>query len=271
MVPDPALRACLRPPACGALITVTVLFLLAPGVAVTFVRAENSGAPAAPVLVELFTSEGCSTCPPADALIQRMDSMQPIHGASLIVLSEHVDYWDHEGWKDPYSSHAFTERQADYVRALKLREPYTPQVIIDGRQVLDGGPQQIEKALVTAATAPKVFVRIESLKVEPGALHAHVDVAGTANERAQVVAALALDHAESLVLKGENGGKRLRHVAVVEQMKKLGDVGKGKDFSQDVQLKLKPGTDPKNLRLVVFVQEAGPGKVLGAAMQRTGD
>ncbi len=197
--------------------------------------------------------------------------MQPIQGALLIVLSEHVDYWDHEGWKDRYSSHAFSERQIDYVRALKLTEPYTPQIIMDGSKVLHGDSEEILKALSEAATVPKVSVHISSLRVDPASLHAHIDVEGTTNERAQIFAALALDHAESQVSSGENGGKHLTHVAVVEEMKKVGDFGKGKDFKQDVQLKLKSGMDPRNLRLVVFVQEPGPGRVLGAAMQRTGD
>lgn len=235
--------------------------------------AEMSGADTHPVLVELFTSEGCSTCPPADALIQAMDTSQPVPGAQLIVLSEHVDYWDHDGWKDPNSSSLLSERQAAYVRELGLKTVYTPQIIVDGTsEMRANNPQQANQVVHDAAATPKVPVHIGDVSFGPGdagVLRAHIDANGESDDHnADVYVAVALDRVESQVLHGENGGRHLVHVAVVQQITKVGKLPKGKSFSENVQLKLKPGTDPKNIRIVAFVQEPGPGKLLGAALRR---
>jgi len=223
-----------------------------------------------PILLELFTSEGCSSCPPADTLVQQMDATQPVSGAQLIVLSEHVDYWNHDGWKDPYSSSSLTERQIDYVRALKLKEPYTPQMIVDGTTVLQGDEAQILQSLRGDVATPKLSLRIDSVNLGAGRaqdISGHIDVEGTTDKHnADVYVAVALSRAESQVLSGENSGKHLSHVAVVQEIKKLGKLGKNGRFSQDFQVKLNPGTDANNVRIIAFVQEPGPGRVLGAAL-----
>lgn len=230
----------------------------------------NTSQVSAPVLVELFTSEGCSSCPPADVLLQRLDDIQPIQGAQLIVLSEHVTYWDQEGWKDPNSSSALTYRQSIYESSLGEKEVYTPQFIVDGNQSVS--LKNLEEALNKAKANSKVPVRISNITVDPSnaaTLHAHIESdTNTDKHNADVYLAVALNHVESQVLRGENGGKHLVHVAVVQQFNKLGKIPKGKSFAQDVEVKLKPNEDPKNIRLVVFAQEPGQGKLLGAAMQK---
>jgi hypothetical protein len=230
-----------------------------------------------PVLVELFTSEGCSSCPPADIMLQKLDEFQPIPGANLIVLSEHVTYWDQQGWKDPNSSQPLTDRQAAYESALGEKTVYTPQIIVGGNQLirLNQTQDQMTAIFQKASAEAKVSVRIGEVTVEPGksqTLRTHIETGENLDKHnADVYVALALDHVESQVLRGENGGKHLVHVAVVRQLTKVGKLPKGKNFSQDVQLKLGEGIDPKDVRLIAFVQDSGPGKVLGSAMRKPGN
>jgi hypothetical protein len=256
-----------------------VLAILAIVVGVVCIRsvpvAEAQNGRAVPILFELFTSEGCSSCPPADSWLQQLDSSQPIPGAQAIVLSEHVDYWNHDGWKDPYSSSALTERQSGYVHNLGLDTPYTPQVIVDGQSELKlNDPKQIGDVVLKAQKAPQVPISISAMSVEgsaPAILRASIKADGSSNKHnADVFAAVALDRAESQVLRGENGGRHLSHVAVVQELVKIGKLEKGKTFDQDIQINLKPGLDPENLRLVVFVQETNYGDVLGSALQKMG-
>jgi hypothetical protein len=238
--------------------------------------ADSQNPAASTMLVELFTSEGCSSCPPADAWLEKIDSAQPVPGVQLIVLSEHVDYWDHDGWKDPYSSAQFTERQSGYMQSLGLKEPYTPQVIVNGTAELKLQDQhQVGETIRTAAAESRMPVRIDNVRIDPaapGILAGHVRVDGSAAARGgDLYVATALDHATSQVLRGENGGRRLTHVAVVEELKRIGKVEKGKTVDQDFQVKLKPGSDSANLRVVAFVQQPNEGKVLGAALHNGSD
>lgn len=239
-------------------------------------RGNAAEAPAttpSPVLVELFTSEGCSSCPPADAWLQQIDASSPIGGTQIIVLSEHVDYWDHDGWKDPHSSHSLTERQSAYVRSLGLSDAYTPQIILDGTTELrTSEPQKIGPSIQKEAQTAKLSIRIDSTSVaagQPDAVQGRIEVNGELQKRGgDIFVATALDHANSQVLHGENGGQRLSHVAVVEDITKVGRLEKGKSFDGNFRVKLKPDTDPANLRIVVFVQEPGFGRILGVAMEK---
>ena len=237
---------------------------------------DKQNPPPAPILVELFTSEGCSSCPPADALLERMDTSQPVPGVQLIVLSEHVDYWNHDSWKDPYSSSSITDRQNAYVHSLGLNTAYTPQFIIDGNLELKAGdPEEARRVFEKDLASPKVPVRIDSVTVDPATptvLHAHIEANGdSAKHNAEIFVAIALDHAESQVSAGENAGHHLTHVAVLQELTKVGKLAKGKNFDQDVQLKLKPGTEAKNVRIIAFIQEPGAGRVLGAAIRKPAD
>lgn len=226
--------------------------------------AADSG-PSTAIVVELFTSEGCSSCPPADALLKALDSAQPIPGAHLIVLEEHVDYWDEKGWKDPFSSHEITLRQADYTERLHVSEPYTPEMVVDGAYEFTGNDRmRAAEALKKAQALPTVSVRISSIALENGKLRAHID-ADPVPEKADVMVALVLDHAESQVLRGENGGHHLVHVAVLTNLTKIGKADKGRPFSKDFSLGSKALAQP--CRLVTFLQEPGQGRIVGAAVE----
>ncbi len=229
---------------------------------------------ASPVLVELFTSEGCSSCPPADALLQQLDLSQPVGGAQVIALSEHVDYWNQIGWTDPYSSRFFSDRQSAYSNRFGLSSAYTPQMVVDGTTQFVGNDSRLaNQAIQKSLTLPKVPVRISGISLDPPhTLQAHVEAnalpEASKARKADIYLVVALNHAESQVLRGENSGRRLTHVGVVQSLTKIGSVEAGKNFSQDVRVRLDSKTDLTNLRMIVFIQQAGQRQVLGAALER---
>src|SRR5438270_4413814 len=189
-------------------------------------------APANPILVELFTSEGCSDCPPADAFLKALDAAQPIPGAQLIVLEEHVDYWDDQGWRDPFSSHALTLRQSEYVDRLHVKNgPYTPQMVIDGSEAFVGSDRgQAGRAFAKELSIPKTNVQISALHVEGAKILAHVDIADVPS-KAEVFVAVAVDHAQSQVLRCENIGRVLVLIVVVKRLSRICKMKNGKPFA----------------------------------------
>ena len=224
-----------------------------------------------PVLVELFTSEGCSSCPPADRFLEKLDR-QPVAGAEMIVLSEHVDYWNHIGWKDPYSARVYSERQSAYAKRFGLDSVYTPQMVVDGStEFVGSNPSLADQAFAKALSVPKMPISLSSVSVgNPNSVRAHVEIEApqpsAGSRTAEVYAVLALDRAESNVSAGENAGHRLTHVSVARSLMKIGDLKPGQSFAHDIEMKLEPVSGPRNLRLIVFVQEARQGQVLGVAL-----
>src|SRR5581483_2849025 len=132
------------------------------------VSAHAQSPPRQPVLVELFTSEGCSDCPPADDLLGQLDTQQFVPGAEAIVLSEHVTYWNHEGWRDPFSFSAMDERQQQYARVSSLDSIYTPQVVVDGAEQLVGSDApKLQSAIGNQAAKPKLAITSENARIDP--------------------------------------------------------------------------------------------------------
>ena len=221
-----------------------------------------------PVLVELFTSEGCSSCPPADALLARLDATQFVAGARAIVLSEHVTYWDRQGWRDPFSLDGMTRRQNEYGQRFNLDDVYTPQVVVDGSaQFVGSDERQLRARIAKATDAPKVGLQIVEIQAAPGSVQFKVQLAsGATAPRSHLIAALAEDAVQSSVSRGENAGRTLKHVAIVRDMQ---DFGEKALAGQTLTLKL-PGSTAKEdarsqhpLRIVVFFSETQTGRVLG--------
>ncbi len=256
------------------MIKLSALLLTVVVAAWMFASGPPSRESASPVLVELFTSEGCSSCPPADALLQQLDRTQPVTGAQLIVLSEHVDYWNRIGWTDPYSSRFFSDRQSLYGNRFGLSSVYTPQMVVDGETEFVGNDSRLaSKAVEKALALPKVAVRISNISLDGAkTLQAHIDTDALPESlkvhKADVYLVVALNHAESQVLRGENSGRRLTHVGVVQSLTKIGSIESGKTFSQDVHMRLDSRTDSANLRIIAFIQQPGQRQVLGVAQEQ---
>jgi hypothetical protein len=213
-------------------------------------QAQTGASPSrSPILVELFTSEGCSDCPPADHMLAQLDP-------HVVVLSEHVDYWDHQGWKDRFSSHEYTIRQEDYARRFQIDGPYTPQMVVDGTaQFVGSDAKRAQEEINKAAQRAKAQVKLTRA---PGGVQIDVeDAPGSAG----VFLVLAEDSAASDVAAGENKGRHLAHVAVIKSLRKVGSVKRGAGFRQMASL---PATAAEQ-RIVVFLQEGTSGPVIGAA------
>jgi hypothetical protein len=227
---------------------------------------ETDG-PRRPVIVELFTSEGCSSCPPADALLQKLDQSQPVPGALVIAMSEHVDYWDSLGWKDPFSSALYTRRQEAYVRRLHLESAYTPQIVIDGvTDALGSDARQVQDGIRQAVKSDKLQVQILPVfKNSRGAatVHIQIDAPAKGHGETRVMLALAENAVVSHVLRGENSGRKLDHVAVVRSLTDVGRLDLEKGFSADIPLT----GEWSGKRLIAFLQDGQFGRIQGASMR----
>jgi hypothetical protein len=228
--------------------------------------------PSEPVVVELFTSEGCSSCPPADALLLQLETSQSIPGASVIAIEEHVDYWNHDGWTDPYSSAEWTQRQVDYVTHFKDKEPYTPQQIVDGQVEMTGGQEQkTAQAIQQAAAQRKTEITLTASNSSPDGTQLNVRVGkltgSTDRDTAEIWLAITESGLASSVNAGENAGRNLRHAPVLRSLHKIGVANAKNDsaFESSQKLRFKSSWNRQNLQLAVLIQEKKSLKILGAA------
>jgi hypothetical protein len=219
-----------------------------------------------PVLVELFTSEGCSSCPPADKVLAYLDREPVVPNADVITLGLHVDYWDRLGWRDRFSSNQYTRRQEAYARQFKLASTYTPQIVVDGvTELVGSNAGAAVNAIAKSSAEPKgsitlstgnrqLYIKIDSLPPHNGAL---------------VYLAIAEGGLTTQPSSGENAGSRLEHVSVVRQLNQIGVIPAGEaSFTLQIPTPSESGWTAKNIKYVVFVQQQDTLKVLGAGQIR---
>jgi hypothetical protein len=241
----------------------SLVFTVASGVCAAQTQASRT-----PVLVELFTSEGCSSCPPADALLAKLDHDQPFSDAEIIVLGEHVTYWDGQGWNDRFSSSQYTDRQKEYTDHLHVKEgAYTPQMIVDGTdQFVGNNASRAQQAIQHAAQSTKLKLTLSQPAVDGRKVSASVSAAAfeTTKPQGDLYAALVDPTDVTDVRGGENGGHRLQHVGVVRSLQRIGSVKQLGSGPVSFNLKAPGDARPETMRVVVFAQQNGPGPVLGA-------
>ena len=231
-------------------------------------RSAAAATPAAhrPVLVELFTSEGCSSCPPADDLLREINGKNTAAGQLIVGISEHVTYWNRLGWADPYSSEVYTQRQSAYGARFGLDSVYTPQMVIDGReQIVGSDASALSHALASESGQKQIDLRIVSDEISGGALTIRFSAQGTSAGHALVVMAVVTDDKDrSNVLRGENAGRALQHVAVARFLMQVATIhGDGKQ-TLHIALPTKALTETgAGHHLILFAQRGQAGPVMG--------
>jgi hypothetical protein len=233
--------------------------------AIAAAAAEPSGkATADPVVVELFTSQGCSSCPPADDLLGELGRRPEV-----IALSLHVDYWNRLGWTDPFSSPAYTARQQQYVRQLAARSPYTPMLVVGGEAHCVGSQVEEVEALLAKARARSRAGRVLiSPRLSGGklALDFEVELADETQKKLDLMVAIAEKSLATPVAKGENANRRLSNHHVVRRLEKVASVPKTAGTSRHrIELKLDKDWNSENLEAVAFLQDPKTLKIEGAA------
>lgn len=233
---------------------------------------SESAHSAVPVLVELFTSEGCSSCPPADAFLARLDSAKMLDGVEVIALEEHVDYWDHLGWRDPFSSSQWTSRQQDYATVLHSGGIYTPQMVVDGTNQLIGSREgQARQAIVESSLQQKTAMELQIETPASSTVHlkilVHAFPANIVLKKAKVYVAVTERGLHTNVRGGENSGQDLHHSEVLRTLHVAGNALNGKDpsYTGEQNVELSSGWNRANLRFVVFLQDPKTLRVVGAA------
>lgn len=224
------------------------------------------------VVIELFTSEGCSSCPPADDVLTDLIRNQPIPNVTVVGFGEHVDYWDNLGWRDVFSAPAFTDRQSDYEKhVFHTGSIYTPQAIVDGRvQLVGSDSAALRRAILNAARVAKATLDLAVQTSNASDLIAQLTVNIPSEVTAHtldVVAVVVERNLATRVQRGENGGRLLKHGAVARTLVPVGAIkAPERTFSKTVTLHVDPGWKRSDLQVVAFVQDRTTKAIAGAAV-----
>ncbi len=243
------------------------LLLLLSGVSAAAAQAAPPATQSRAVLVELFTSEGCSSCPSADDLLRKVNGTKTASGQLIVGISEHVTYWNHLGWSDPFSADAYTARQTVYRDRFHLDSVYTPQIVVNGSEQIVGSDRSgLERALQHQNSRPQSPLRITHTSVAGHVLNVSFFAGAPSRKGIDIMAVLADDLDRSNVQRGENSGRTLTHVAVARSVVRLTDLQTTTERS--VQLSLPTSFDAsKGHHLILFAQTAGQGAVLAIDSQ----
>jgi len=217
---------------------------------------ENKGF----AVVELFTSEGCSSCPPADELVAKIQKES--NGKPVYILAYHVDYWNRLGWKDVFSAHEYSERQSEYARYLHLQSVYTPQIVVNGKTEFVGSEESVLRNAIRAnlEKMPANQLTLNATNSGKSQVSLKYSVEGSDKNTALLVAVLQKS-AQTKVMSGENGGHTLSHVQIVRKIQQIALSGN----NGTVNVALPAGYDAKSWEIIGFLQNTSTGSITGAA------
>jgi hypothetical protein len=223
-----------------------------------------------PVVLELFTSEGCSSCPPADTFLKHLDDTGRVENVEIIAIEEHVDYWDRLGWTDPFSSHDWTERQQQYARSFHRDGVYTPQLVVNGsRELVGSSAREARQNILEVSKMLGADLKLSILATSSETVDFSINISNVPPEArsAEMWLAVVERNLSSHVLGGENEGRHLAHAAILRKLARAKP--KQPNVADSAALHATISLDPtwkrENLRFVVFLQEPKTLQIFGAA------
>jgi hypothetical protein len=238
-----------------AVITLALTAFISKAHTTTEITSNNKGF----AVVELFTSEGCSSCPPADAVVAKIEKEST--DKPVYILAFHVDYWNNLGWKDVFSSADYSKRQHQYASWLKLNEVYTPQIVVNGKTEFVGSEEGTLRKAINSGLQNNAAAQItlSNIKVDQNKATLNYQTQGNISNTVLFIAVVQKS-AQTKVARGENGGRTLSHVQIVRSLNSL-DL-KGSNGAETITLP--KGFDPQGSELIAFLQNTSTGAITGA-------